>query len=300
MKELVILSGKGGTGKTSVAASFALLAQGAVMADCDVDAADLALVLQPIRSERHDFYAGKQAEIHPDICTSCGGCMRLCRFDAISMNRDEKNRASFSVKEMGCEGCGVCARLCPRQAISMNEVKRGRWMASETRAGTLIHAELSPGADASGKLVAEVRGNARRRAELEGGDLVIIDGPPGIGCPVLAAMGHASCALIVTEPTPAGLHDLERIAALTVKFRLPALLCINRWDIDAAYCAVVERKAAEMGLIPAGRIRRDPAVSDAQMKGKAVVETDAPAAADIRALWQAVEQVLYREVVESC
>lgn len=295
MKELVILSGKGGTGKTSVAVSFAILAQQAVLADCDVDAADMAQVLIPTHSEKHSFFAGQMAEIRPDVCTSCGACMRLCRFDAIAMTRDAKNRATFSVNPLACEGCGVCARFCPRQAIDLHEARRGSWMISDTRAGPLVHAELLPGADVSGKLVAEVRNYARRRAELENSDLVIIDGPPGIGCPVHAAMNHASLVLLVTEPTAAGRHDLRRIADLAKSFRLDIAVCINRWDVDPGLADQITAEARDFGARFVRRIRFDPAVTDAQMQGRTAVETDSPVAADLQDLWLQTEAFLYRE-----
>ena len=214
LRELVVLSGKGGTGKTSLTASFAVLARHRVIADCDVDAADLHLVLAPRLRERHEFRSGDLALIRPDDCTACGDCLALCRFDAIQNGADGDAGAGFRVDPLACEGCGVCARFCPVGAIELHERVCGEWMVSDTRCGPLVHARLAIGSGSSGKLVSTVRQAARRLAEERGDALVIVDGPPGIGCPAIAAVTGASRLLAVTEPTVSGVHDLDRLLAL--------------------------------------------------------------------------------------
>jgi MinD superfamily P-loop ATPase len=291
VKELVVISGKGGTGKTSIAASLAVLAGECVIADCDVDAADLHLVLSPTIERRQSFSAGRRARIHPDRCTACGQCRTLCRFDAIRPDGPANERAERTsrVEALACEGCGVCADYCPARAIEMVEVTSGEWFVSTTRCGPMVHAQLGIAEGNSGKLVSLVRQNARRIAEEHGLDRVLIDGSPGIGCPVIASITGAGLALVVTEPTPSGLHDLARVAELTRHFAIPTLVCINKWDIHPRMAREIEDHAARTGLGLAGRIRYDRAVTRAQIQGRAVVEhTDRGCAEDIRALWETI------------
>ncbi|MGB7629601.1 MAG: ATP-binding protein, partial [Candidatus Deferrimicrobium sp.] len=225
MKELVIISGKGGTGKTSLTASFVVLADRPVIADCDVDAADLHLVLSPRINERHEFRSGHEAVIRQDDCNGCGTCLADCRFDAVRMNGKAAGNATFVIDPVACEGCGVCIRFCPEKAIDFPERPCGEWMISETRCGPMVHARLGVGAENSGKLVSTVRREARRIAEEEHRFLVIVDGPPGIGCPVIASVTGATHVLAVTEPTVSGEHDLERVLSLTRHFSIPAAVC---------------------------------------------------------------------------
>jgi MinD superfamily P-loop ATPase len=194
MKELVIISGKGGTGKTSVTASFAVLADRPVIADCDVDAADLHLVLSPRINEHHEFRSGHEAVIRQNDCNGCGLCLEHCRFDAVKMVRDSAGEPKYNIDPVSCEGWGVCVRFCPEQAIDFPERLCGEWMISETRCGPMIHARLGVAAENSGKLVSTVRREARRIAEEEDRSLVIVDGPPGIGCPVIASNRRNDCA----------------------------------------------------------------------------------------------------------
>jgi MinD superfamily P-loop ATPase len=277
LRELVVLSGKGGTGKTSVTASFAVLARDAVLADCDVDAADLHLVLSPEVRETHSFWSGHEAVIRADRCTGCGECVEQCRFGAI--------RADFSVDPIACEGCGVCVRLCPARAIDFPERHCGEWMVSDTRCGPLVHARLGLAAENSGKLVATVRQTARAVAAGAGRSLVLVDGPPGIGCPVIASLAGASSVLVVTEPTVSGEHDLERVLALARHFGVAAAVCINKWDINAEATERIEAEARRAGARVLGRIRYDRGVTAAQLRERAVVETETPAAEDIRKIW---------------
>lgn len=284
MKELVIISGKGGTGKTSVTASFAVLAEKAVLADCDVDAADLHLVLKPDVRERHDFRSGHEAVIREADCTGCGVCRDLCRFDAVRTHETEAG-ARCVVDPVACEGCGVCVRFCPEQAIDFPERLCGEWMVSDTRCGPMVHARLGVAAENSGKLVATVRQEARRIAEEQERNLVIVDGPPGIGCPVIASLSGAAQVLVVTEPTVSGEHDLARVLKLAAHFGIPASICVNKWDLNPEMTERIEKQARTVGATVAGRIRYDRAVTQAQIQERAVVEIDAPCAEDIRALW---------------
>lgn len=284
MKELVIISGKGGTGKTSVTASFAVLAEKAVLADCDVDAADLHLVLKPDVRERHDFRSGHEAVIREADCTGCGVCLDLCRFDAVRRH-DTEAGARCVIDPVACEGCGLCVRFCPEQAIDFPERLCGEWMVSDTRCGPMVHARLGVAAENSGKLVATVRQEARRIAEEQGRKLVIVDGPPGIGCPVIASLSGAAQVLVVTEPTVSGEHDLARVLKLAAHFGIPASICVNKWDLNPEMTERIEKQAQTLGATVAGRIRYDRAVTQAQIQERAVVEIDAPCAEDIRALW---------------
>jgi MinD superfamily P-loop ATPase len=285
MKELVIISGKGGTGKTSLTASFAVLAERPVIADCDVDAADLHLVLSPRVLERHEFKSGHEAVILQAECTGCGECLTHCRFEAIRMNGKTPGRATFSIDPISCEGCGVCVRFCPVGAIDFPERLSGEWMVSETRCGPMVHARLGVAAENSGKLVSMVRREARRIAEDENHPLVLVDGPPGIGCPVIASVTGASLVLVVTEPTVSGAHDMDRVLSLARHFNIPAAVCVNKWDLNAEMTERIEDKAREVGARVVGRVRYDPAVTLAQMREQAVVEIEAPSAEDIRQMW---------------
>ena len=280
MRELVIVSGKGGTGKTSVTASLAALADHPVICDCDVDAADLHLILEPKIRENHDFLSGHEAVIRERDCIGCGICQDVCRFDAITNDVD-----TFSVDPIACEGCGVCVHFCPQKAIDFPESLCGKWFVSETRLGPMVHAKLGVAAENSGKLVSLVRTEAKHLAEEENRRLVIVDGPPGIGCPVIASITGASQVLVVTEPTVSGEHDLERVMGLARHFQIPALVCINKWDINEEMTIRIEQKARDLGAGIAGRIRYDQAVTRAQILQKTIVETDAASAQDIRQIW---------------
>ncbi|MGA2325980.1 MAG: ATP-binding protein [Bryobacteraceae bacterium] len=291
MKELVVISGKGGTGKTSLVASFAALSQNAVLADCDVDAADLHLILDPRVVERHQFSGGNRARIRPGHCTACGKCEEVCRFDAIFFDGPGNGslERTFRVDPVACEGCGVCAWFCAERAIEFGPVVNGEWFVSETRCGPMVHARLGVAGENSGKLVSTVRTTATRLAEERGLDLVIIDGSPGIGCPVIASITGAHVVLAVSEPTLSGLHDLKRVVELTRHFRIPALVCVNKWDLNPEVCSRIEAWAQQQGLGLAGRVRYDRAVTAAQVNGKAVVEYQPDGCAgDIRSVWKNV------------
>jgi MinD superfamily P-loop ATPase len=291
-RELVVVSGKGGTGKTSVVASFHALARGAIVADCDVDAADLHLVLAPTVEDRWPFSGGGEARIDETACSRCGVCAALCRFDAIQV-REERGEEVYQVDPVSCEGCGVCADACPSGAAEMLPSASGEWYVSRTRHGPLVHAHLGIAQENSGKLVSLVRREARALAGLEGLDRMIVDGSPGIGCPVIASVTGAHLVLIVTEPTLSGLHDLRRVAELTRHFRTRALVCINKVDINPDLAARIEVEARTLGIPVVGRIPYDVAVTEAQVHGTSVVERgDGPASMEIRALWERVRRNL--------
>lgn len=289
MKELIVISGKGGTGKTSIAASFAALADDAVMADCDVDASDLHLIFAPQIRERHEFRSGHEAVSRSDDCIGCGLCRSHCRFDAIGMKEDGSGNSKYFIEPYACEGCGVCVRFCPEKAIDFTERLCGEWMISDTRCGPMVHARLGTGAENSGKLVSIVRNEARGLAEKSNHSMVIVDGPPGIGCPVIASITGATFILIVTEPTVSGEHDMKRVLDLAGHFKIPAAVCVNKWDINQEMTERIERYADEANAKVFGRVRYDTAVNRAQIQQKTAVETGIPCGEDIRNIWNQVK-----------
>jgi MinD superfamily P-loop ATPase len=291
VQELVIISGKGGTGKTSIAASFAVLAGRAVLADCDVDAADLHLILSPQVKRRAVFRSGHEAVIRAADCVGCGDCERVCRFGAVRPVDSGQESAKYAVDPVACEGCGVCVRFCPEEAIDFPERTCGEWFVSETRCGPMVHARLGIAAENSGKLVSLVRAQAREVAERRGLDVVLIDGAPGIGCPVIASLTGAKLALVVTEPTVSGEHDLERVLQLTQHFGIPAAICVNKWDLNPSMAERIEHTGRARGAAVAGRVRYDPAVTSAQIRAQAVVECESETGSDVRDLWKGVADI---------
>jgi MinD superfamily P-loop ATPase len=291
-KQITVISGKGGTGKTSLVACFAALSRNAVLADCDVDAADLHLIVEPRVIRREVFTGGKRARIKADQCTACGKCEELCRFGAISFDGPGNSfiKKTFRVDPIACEGCGVCHWFCPAEAIEFLPAVNGEWFISETRFGPMVHAKLGVAAENSGKLVSIVRSEAMRIAEERGCGLVLVDGSPGIGCPVIASVTGADLVLVVTEPTLSGLHDLERLTALTRHFGVPTMVCINKWDLNTEMCGNIEARVQQQGLDLAGRVRYDCAVTEAQVRRKTAVEDRLDGSAeDIRNLWNKVK-----------
>ena len=263
MKEVVVLSGKGGTGKTSVVGAFAALAGRKVLSDCDVDAADLHLLLSPTPLEEHEFWSGQVAEIDSENCTQCGLCEEACRFDAIHC---------LTVARVGCEGCGLCARICPAGAIEMKENCAGHWFVSDTRFGPLVHAKLGIAQENSGKLVHLVRQKAKETAQHAGIEVTINDGPPGIGCAVISALSGASLACIVTEPSISGIHDMERVLAVCRHFSVPAVVCVNKFDINEEGTRQIEQYCADQSVDVVSRIPFDTKVTEAQVQGIPIVE----------------------------
>ncbi|MDD5011257.1 MAG: 4Fe-4S binding protein [Phycisphaerae bacterium] len=334
MKELVVISGKGGTGKTSIVASFAALAKNAVFADCDVDAADLHLVLSPTISKSSDFTGGKQAFIRTDKCIGCGLCLSYCRFGAVIQdnNADElsapglkdcencdhckrscsvRNHALirdmqqsmgltgptvFRIDPLACEGCGVCVEFCPVKAIDFEPVINGQWFISDTRFGPMVHAKLGIAQENSGKLVTLIRTQAKKIAEEQKKDLLIVDGSPGIGCPVIASITSADIVVVVTEPTLSGIHDLQRVAQLAANFKIPVMVCINKADINQEIAGQIEDYARSQNMKIAGKISYDNVFTKAQIAESAVVEyTDNKIAQEIKDLWQNVMSELTSE-----
>ncbi len=282
MQEYVILSGKGGTGKTSLTASFAQLANNPVLCDADVDAADLHLLLHPQVQEREAFLGGSLAEIGPEGCTSCGRCRELCKFGAIS--------ADFIVDSILCEGCGVCVDLCPEQAIAFPVQQSGEWYVSTSKIGPMVHARLGIAEENSGKLVSLVRRQARHIAEQGGHELVLTDGPPGIGCPVIASLSGADKIIIVVEPTYSGAHDITRLISLVSHFRLSAMLCVNRFDINEEITAEIEKVGAAEGVQILPRVPFDPDFVNAMVVGQTILEYNpvSIAARCIQEIWEAI------------
>lgn len=294
MKQLVILSGKGGTGKTTVAAALAHLAsEGAslVLADADVDAANLGLVLSPNLLEQHDFISGQVAVIDDVACTACGRCAEVCRFDAVVANQ-----GSYIVDRWSCEGCASCFYQCPAMAISMEDQHAGQWYRSETRFGPLFHAHLFAGQENSGKLVTRIKMQARLCANEVGARLSLIDGPPGIGCPVIAASSGADLALLVVEPTVAGVHDLKRILATTEHFGIPALVLINKADLSERQTEQIQCFCDSQGVRVVGNIPFDVIVTKAMVHGQPVTAyTDGRVTRALQQACQAIQTQLLSE-----
>jgi len=284
MKQITVISGKGGTGKTTIVASLAALAKGrTVIADCDVDAPDLHLILHPEIKERRDFVGMKRAFIDPSKCTGCGECQEHCPFAAIH---------DHEVDPFACEGCGTCQFVCPTGAVAMVDRLSGYAYISETRFGPMVHAELFPGEEASGKLVTIVREMARDVAERQNLELVLIDGSPGIGCPVIASLTGADLALIVTEPTQSGIHDLDRVVGIAKHFGVLSLVCINKYDLNPEAVKKIEEFCCNRGIEVIGRLPFDTIVVDAMVAGRAVVEMGGPMADAIESLWRNIESQL--------
>jgi len=269
MKEIVVISGKGGTGKTSIAASLAFLGEkNIVVADCDVDAADMHLLLKPENTLSEDFYSGVIASIDQDQCTQCGMCKDVCRFDAISITHDK-----YIVTPLECEGCRYCSRICPAGAIQMLENKAGQWHIANTRFNnTLVHAKLGIGAENSGKLVAKVKTEAKRIAKESNIEYVVIDGSPGIGCPVVSSLSGASFVILVTEPTVSGLHDLKRVYELVRKFNIKAACIINKYDLNIEKTKEIIEFLKQENIVHLASLPYDDAFTDAMVMGKTIVE----------------------------
>ena len=295
MKELVVISGKGGTGKTSIVAAFAALAKNAVLADCDVDAADLHLVLEPKVKQTNDFSGGKQASIITEKCIGCGKCRDMCRFDAINFNGPGNDVVdkTFTIDPVSCEGCKVCVEFCPVDAIEFNDHINGQWFISDTRFGPMVHAKLGIAEENSGKLVTVIRKEAKKIAQEQKKDLLIVDGSPGIGCPVIASITAADLVLVVTEPTLSGKHDLERVAQLTASFGIKTMVCVNKADVNPQITDQISEDAKKRGLKVIGTIAYDEAFTKAQIIRASVVEyTSGAITEQIKALWRQVTYAL--------
>ena len=284
MREIVIISGKGGTGKTSIAGALAYLAESKVLCDMDVDAPDLHLLLTPEIQERHDFISGHEARIRSEDCTRCGQCAELCRFDAVLQTQD-----GYQVDPVRCEGCKVCVALCPAGAIDFPDSHCGEWFRSETRVGPMLHAQLKAGAENSGRLVTLLKQQARALAEDRGLELLLCDGAPGIGCPVISSLAGAHLALIVTEPTLSGLHDLKRVQELCRHFRIKTAVLVNKCDLNPEQTERIRARCAEQGCAVLAELPHDPLFVQAMVNRKTV--TEYPATPTARALREAWERI---------
>ena len=289
MKQIVVISGKGGTGKTTIVASLAALAKNAVVADCDVDAPDLHLILKPEIKETHEFKGSKTAVKDDSKCIDCGKCKEVCRFDAVNEN--------FEIDYTLCEGCGACVFVCPVNALKLEEKISGYAYISQTRYGPMSHAKLNIGEEASGKLVVVVKENAKRIAEKEGRNLILIDGSPGIGCPVIASLSGADLALIVTEPTMSGIHDLKRILSVAGHFNVKPVVCINKYDINSGNSNKIMDFCRNAGIEAVGKIPFNPVVTGAMVAGISVVEfSDDEVSDEIKSMWDKIKILICNNI----
>lgn len=282
MRELVIISGKGGTGKTSLTAAFCSLAENNVLCDADVDAADLHLLMQPEVLQKTDFMGGRIAEISQQDCSQCGQCRDLCRFEAIDEN--------YKVDHIQCEGCGVCVDFCPEKAIAFPVQKCGEWFISDTRLGPMVHARLGIAQENSGKLVSLIRKETQQLAEENDHDLILTDGPPGIGCPVIASITGATAIIIVVEPTVSGLHDMERVADLAAHFNIPGMIIVNKYDLNEEMTRAVESSAGKRNMSLLGRVPFDPVFTRSMVQGVNIFEygEDSPTLDAVEDIWKKI------------
>ena len=287
MREIVIISGKGGTGKTTVSAAFAHLARNKVICDLDVDAPDMHILLDPAVRETSPFVSGHEALIRQDACVRCGRCAGMCQFGAISRTDD----GSLVVDPLRCEGCGVCVALCPQKAIDYPEVHCGDWYVSDTRFGLMVHAQLFPGQENSGRLVSLLKTQARQHARELGLNTLLCDGSPGVGCPVIASLSGATLAVGVVEPTPSGRHDFARVAELCRHFRVPVAVIINKADLNRQEADAIAAHCVENGHTVLGRLPFDPVVTQAMVRRQALTEFDNPVGNSLKDMWSALQDV---------
>jgi len=284
MKQIVVISGKGGTGKTVITAAFAALARNAGFADCDVDAADLHLLLMPEIKERYEFKSGRTAIVDKGKCIGCNKCIEVCRFGAIygsrpiSRSSQKENRElpaagdGVRIDPISCEGCAFCSQICPVSAIKMRQNISGKWFISNTRFGPMVHAKLGIAEENSGKLVTLVRQKAKEIAQKQNCDWVIVDGPPGIGCPVIASLSGVNCAIVVTEPTLSGLHDADRVIDVAKHFGVPVKLIINKYDLNINMTGKIEKYCKNNNISLIGKISFDSSVVKAMVEAKTIME----------------------------
>lgn len=294
MKQIVVISGKGGTGKTVITAAFAALAKNAVFADCDVDAADLHLLLHPQVIEKNNFTSGYKFSIDKAKCINCGKCKQLCRFDAIGEDNSKgSNKGRFFIDNISCEGCSLCQYICPVQAISKQESVCGQWYISNTRFGYLIHAKLGIAEENSGKLVSLVKTQAKQLAENKNKDWVIIDGTPGIGCPLVASISGVDCAVVVTEPTLSGLHDAKRVIDVAKYFNVPVQLIINKYDLNREVSQKIVTYCKDNNIPLLGKIKFDKAIVEAMVQSKTIIEAgDSFLKQNIISIWEKLQKIV--------
>ncbi len=288
MHEILIISGKGGTGKTSITGAFAHLSGDHIICDLDVDAPDLHLLLDPRDRDTHEFWSGHVAVIDPDRCSRCGQCLSVCRYGAVSETDD-----GFAVDGLRCEGCKTCVALCPETAIDFVSKQCGEWYSSQSRFGPMVHAQLFPAEENSGLLVSLLRKEARALAEQKGVTRIIADGPPGIGCPVISALSGQDLAVIVTEPTPSGQHDLKRVLSLCDHFSIPTAVIVNKCDLNPAISRDIGDHCAGRGIPIVAELVHDPAVTHAMVARQTITEYKADGiSGDIRNAWQRILSIL--------
>jgi MinD superfamily P-loop ATPase len=289
MRQLTVISGKGGTGKTTLVASFAALAEKKVIADCDVDAPDLHLLLHPEIIKKEEFKGLKVAVMDKTLCSECGTCKETCRFNAIALTEE----SDYAVNPARCEGCGACVFTCPQEAITLKERVSGYVFISKTNYGIMAHAQLNIAEETSGKLVTLVRNRAQQVAEEDECEFILIDGSPGIGCPVIASLTCVDLALIVTEPTMSGLHDLERILDVTKHFGIASVVCINKYDINEENSKRIIEFCHQRGIEVVGNIPYDPVVTEAMVAGMPVVEFSEGVVSDaIKDVWEGIKVII--------
>ena len=287
MREILIISGKGGTGKTSLTGAFAHLASNKIICDLDVDAPDLHLLLHPTREREVEFFSGHEAVIDRDVCTRCGVCASMCQYRAIREDGED-----FVVDSRRCEGCKVCVAFCPEEAVRFPEKHCGTWYVSDTRCGPLVHAQLFPGEENSGKLVMVLKREARELAKARGAHLVLCDGAPGIGCPVISSLSGAHLAVAVTEPTPSGRHDLERVADLCGHFQTALAVIINKYDLNPEETARIEAFCRDRNYPVPARLPHDPAITQAMIQGLVITELpETEISREIRQGWSRIEEL---------
>ena len=289
-EEIVIISGKGGTGKTSIVASFAALSENSIFADCDVDAADLHLILKPEVVESGFFSGSVKVEIEKEKCAGCGKCYDVCRFSAIKRKEDK-----FEIDPIACEGCGTCFYVCEFDAIKKEDAINGKWFVSETRFGPMSHAKLGVAEENSGKLVTLVRNKCSQIYEKTGRNKAIVDGAPGTGCPVISSLTGADFAVIVTEPTVSGIHDFERVLKVIFHFGIPCGVIVNKYDLNEEMTEKIEDMAKNYGIFFLGKIPYDKEITYAQIKGLSVVEfSNGDASESIRKIWEKLNYIMKR------
>lgn len=286
MKQIVVISGKGGTGKTIITGALAALAKNKVIADCDVDAADLHLLLNPDIKEKHTFESGATAVIDRNLCTKCGKCAEVCRFSAISKD--------FIIDPISCEGCAFCSFVCPAKAVEMKENTSGEWYISDTRFGPLVHAKLGIAEENSGKLVTLVKQKAKEIAEKQNCDWIIVDGSPGIGCPVIASLSGVDCALVVTEPTLSGLHDADRVIGVARHFGIPVKVVVNKYDLNIDMTGRIEGYCENNGIQLVGKVEFNESIVKAMVEGKTIIEyPDGKAKEEISKIWSILKDGIH-------
>lgn len=291
MKQIVIISGKGGTGKTVVTGAFASLAKNKIMADCDVDAADLHLLLKPEIKKRHEFKSGVTAFIDKELCSQCGQCVQVCRFSAVEIGKNVSGEKEFTIDPIACEGCAFCSFVCPTEAIKMEENISGEWYISDTRFGPFVHARLGIASENSGKLVALVKQKAKELAEKQNCDWIIIDGAPGIGCPVIASLSGIDYALVITEPTLSGLHDADRVIQVVKHFKISVRLIINKYDLNKEMTEKIEEYCKNNNIPLVGKISFDESMVKAIIEGKTIIEYGyGKAREEITAIWDTLQK----------